>query len=78
MNTKEEESLDEIKKINDLGTFIKYVKETQKIIREKEEKMSVQQVIDMHRKIAKKASTEWKYEFRKQINLLKKRVEIGI
>ena len=32
----------------------------------------------MKRKISQKASNEWKYEFRKQVNLLKKRIEIDI
>ena len=32
----------------------------------------------MQRKISQKASNEWKYEFRKQVNLLKKRIEIDI
>ena len=57
---------------------MKYDQEKQKLIREKEEKMTVQQILLMQRKISQKASNEWKYEFRKQVNLLKKRIEIDI
>ena len=61
-----------------MDTFIKYVENKQKIIREREENMTVNQILEMQRKVAQKASNEWKYEFRKQINLLKKRIEIDL
>ena len=40
--------------------------------------MTVNQNLEMQRKVAQKTNNEWKQEFRKQINLLKKRVEIDI
>lgn len=52
LNTKEKEALDEIKKINDLSTFTKYVEDRQRIIREREEKMTVNQILEMQRKVA--------------------------
>ena len=40
--------------------------------------MSIKEVLDQQFKISKKANNEWKYEFRRQENLLKKQVVLNV